>query len=67
MSTDTPLNRRRFFRQGLSELLKPIARAVAPMERAMQQLTDIERAEPPSPTKPTPPAPASNTVPRKSG
>lgn len=37
MSKDKPVDRRRFFREGLRELLKPIAQSVEPLERAINQ------------------------------
>ncbi len=37
MSDDRPLDRRRFFRVGLRELLKPLANAAAPIERALNE------------------------------
>lgn len=40
------MDRRRFFRQGLRELLKPLAKAVEPVERAAHQLGALERLMP---------------------
>jgi len=34
----TPMDRRRFFRRGLAELIKPIAQALSPLERAAQHV-----------------------------
>src|SRR5207249_11754786 len=34
---DRPVDRRRFFREGLRELLRPLSHAVAPVERALKQ------------------------------
>jgi len=42
MPDDQPVNRRRFFREGLRELLKPLGNAIAPIERAAQQLGALE-------------------------
>src|SRR5687768_16757830 len=42
MSDDRPLDRRRFFRIGLRELLKPLANAVEPVERALRELESLE-------------------------
>ena len=36
MSND-PVNRRRFFREGLRELLKPLANAIDPVHEAVKQ------------------------------
>ena len=38
------VNRRRFFREGLRELLKPIAETIAPLEEAARQLGDLEHS-----------------------
>jgi ferredoxin-type protein NapG len=43
---DKPMNRRRFFREGLAELLKPLAHAIEPIERAAHQLGALEDAAP---------------------
>jgi MauM/NapG family ferredoxin protein len=37
------MNRRRFFREGLRELLKPLAQTIAPLERAAHELGRLER------------------------
>src|SRR5271169_4198056 len=42
MSDDKPMDRRRFFRRGLSELIKPIASAISPLERAARKIGDME-------------------------
>jgi len=42
MSNDRPVNRRRFFREGLRELLGPLSRMVAPLEAVAKQLGDLE-------------------------
>src|SRR5689334_3469525 len=42
MADENPMNRRRFFREGLRELLKPLGQAIAPFERAVQQLGALE-------------------------
>ena len=42
MSDDRPLDRRRFFRIGLRELLKPLANAVEPVERALRELESLD-------------------------
>lgn len=41
---DKPIDRRRFFRQGLRELLKPLAQAVEPLERMAHELGSMESA-----------------------
>jgi ferredoxin-type protein NapG len=58
MSDDKPVNRRSFFRESLRGLLRPLASTVAPIERAVHQLGNLEWAATPK----MPPAPA---VPRK--
>jgi ferredoxin-type protein NapG len=55
-----PIARRRFFREGLRELLKPLASAARPIEEAVRQLSELERldysADPyHSPAAPIPP------------
>ena len=42
MSDENPMNRRRFFREGLRELLKPLGHAISPLERAAHQLGALE-------------------------
>src|SRR5262245_55761486 len=39
---DRPMNRRRFFREGLRELLKPLSNAVEPLERAAKHIGSLE-------------------------
>lgn len=38
---DQPLDRRQFFRRGLKELLKPIARSLEPVEKAIQEFENV--------------------------
>jgi ferredoxin-type protein NapG len=38
------MDRRKFFRQGLSQLLRPIASAIAPLERAARKIGELEEA-----------------------
>lgn len=45
---DRQMNRRRFFREGLRELLKPIAQTIEPIERAAHQLGKLERPSTPA-------------------
>src|SRR5688572_29251116 len=42
---DRPLDRRRFFRVGLRELLKPLASAVEPVERALRELESLDQLD----------------------
>lgn len=46
MPSDKPVDRRRFFREGLRELLKPLANVVDPIEQAIQQFGKLEGAPP---------------------
>jgi len=46
MSDDKPVDRRRFFRAGLAELLKPLAQVVAPFEEAARQIGRLEDPRP---------------------
>jgi ferredoxin-type protein NapG len=46
MSDDKPVHRRGFFRQGLLQLLKPIAQAIEPIERAAAQLERLDSPPP---------------------
>jgi ferredoxin-type protein NapG len=39
---DRPINRRSFFRQGLSELLRPLAQATEPLEEIVRQISAID-------------------------
>jgi MauM/NapG family ferredoxin protein len=55
MNDEKPLNRRRFFREGLRELLKPLAGAIEPIEQAMHQLGKMDAPlEPPHQIHPQP-------------
>jgi ferredoxin-type protein NapG len=45
-SDDKPLARRRFFREGLGELLRPLAKAFEPMQKVAQQLADLDQPAP---------------------
>jgi len=40
---DKPMPRRRFFREGLRELLKPLAELAKPLEEVARQLDELER------------------------
>jgi MauM/NapG family ferredoxin protein len=53
MSQDKPMPRRRFFREGLLELFKPLARTVEPLQRVAEELGRLEG--PPAPVVPAPP------------
>lgn len=47
-----PVPRRRFFREGLLELMKPLGRSLAPLQRAAEQLSALEEpVAPPAPTR----------------
>ena len=46
MKEDKQVNRRRFFREGLRELLKPLANAVHPIEEALRHLDKIDKVMP---------------------
>ena len=46
MSSDKPMNRRRFFREGLAELMKPLGKAVRPLEEMATQLGKLEDPRP---------------------
>src|SRR3954469_4126044 len=46
MSEEERFNRRRFFREGLREMLKPLSRAVEPMQRAIEQFETISNSAP---------------------
>ncbi|HEY7091088.1 MAG TPA: 4Fe-4S dicluster domain-containing protein [Tepidisphaeraceae bacterium] len=54
MSSDKPVNRRRFFREGLRELLKPLSELVEPLENAARTLGEFEKVLPAP--RPQPPA-----------
>jgi ferredoxin-type protein NapG len=49
MEPDKPVNRRRFFREGLRELLRPLAEMAEPLEEAIKQLGKLENVGAPSP------------------
>src|SRR5437660_8748659 len=56
--SEKPINRRRFFREGLRELLKPLAQAIEPVEKFSRQLGALEREmAAPLPQPPKSPAP----------
>ena len=38
---EKPIDRRRFFRVGLREFLKPLAQSAAPLERALKEFESI--------------------------
>ncbi len=61
MADKGPVDRRRFFRAGLRELLKPLAGAIEPYENAMKQLQRFEdrpAPQPPAPQQSWTPPPA---------
>ncbi len=51
--SDSPIDRRRFFRRGLSELLKPLAEATKPIERALAELESLDHRILPEQARPT--------------
>jgi ferredoxin-type protein NapG len=44
LDENQPVNRRRFFREGLRELLKPLANAIEPLTEAARQLSEMDVA-----------------------
>jgi MauM/NapG family ferredoxin protein len=48
------MDRRRFFREGLRELLRPVSRAVEPIHRVAEELGKLEPDVPPPPPLPPP-------------
>jgi ferredoxin-type protein NapG len=58
MSDDRPMDRRRFFREGLRELLKPLADAAEPIERALREFESIQSPAEPRVSRPRPTASA---------
>ena len=57
MPSDSPMDRRRFFRLGLRELLKPLAEAAEPMERALKELENFGNSDRFAPSPPPPSGP----------
>jgi ferredoxin-type protein NapG len=55
MREDKEVNRRRFFREGLRELLKPLAEMIEPLEQAAHQLGKMETIFPSTPEPYQPP------------
>lgn len=51
MPDDKPVNRRRFFREGLRELLKPLANAAEPLEKAIRRFNADESGAREAPKK----------------
>jgi ferredoxin-type protein NapG len=43
LDDNKPVNRRRFFREGLRELLKPLANAIEPLTEAARQIGELEQ------------------------
>jgi ferredoxin-type protein NapG len=56
---DAPMDRRKFFRRGLAELLRPVARAISPIEKVAKKIGDLD----PPPPPPPPPVPQNNRIP----
>ncbi|HUB26345.1 MAG TPA: 4Fe-4S dicluster domain-containing protein [Tepidisphaeraceae bacterium] len=44
MPPDSPMDRRRFFRRGLAELLRPLASSIAPLERVANKIGELDAA-----------------------
>jgi ferredoxin-type protein NapG len=42
MPDDAPMDRRRFFRRGFSELIRPIVSAISPLERVARKIGEME-------------------------
>jgi len=56
---DKPMDRRRFFRAGLRQLLGHVEKAAAPVERIAQEFAKLESPPPQTPPPPAPPDPPS--------
>jgi ferredoxin len=52
MPDDKPMNRRRFFREGLAELLRPLDRVVRPIEELARQVGKLDQPMPAAPAQP---------------
>jgi ferredoxin-type protein NapG len=52
MSSDKPMNRRRFFRHGLAELMKPLGKVMRPLEELAKQVGNLEDMQPLPPRQP---------------
>lgn len=61
MSDESPVNRRKFFRQGLFELLRPLAQTVRPIADMARELERMDKppGPPKTPARPAPPRTAS--------
>jgi len=60
MADDKPMDRRRFFRRGLAELLKPLDRKMAPIERVVHEIGKLDA---PHPASAPPSAPLNRAMP----
>src|SRR3982750_3922758 len=49
MADEKPMNRRRFFREGLRELLRPLANAIEPIEKGSRENRNMKRMHSPAP------------------
>lgn len=58
---DKPMDRRRFFRHGLAELLRPLGRVTRPFEEMAKQFSELEKRGQPAP-QPVPPRQPENTA-----
>ena len=63
MSDDRPLDRRRFFRLGLRELIKPLANAAEPIERALRELESLDQTLSSTSSTSSPSSPSSRALP----
>src|SRR4051794_30074846 len=64
MPPDRPMDRRRFFREGLRELLRPLAKSVDPLHRVATELGNLDPAPlpPPPMTQPRGATPAAAPI-----
>src|SRR3954469_21069777 len=62
MSDEKPINRRRFFREGLRELLRPLANAIEPIEKVSKHIGNLERMHSPAPEPVRTPPPEAHWV-----
>src|SRR3954453_13340242 len=63
MDSNRPVDRRRFFREGLRELLKPLANAIEPLHEAAKQLERMEQLASAAPSHATPNVPSPRRLP----
>jgi ferredoxin-type protein NapG len=63
MPDDKPINRRRFFRAGLVELFKPLAKAARPLEQMAHEFSKLDAPSQPAPSRRAGTAAGSPTAP----